>query len=338
MVEPEVKVEEVKPDTKKAAPKKSKFVVKTLADPEALCNVDTWISTQCLPLDWALGGRGLPVRRVIEAYGDNSTGKSLLGIGVCAETQRVGGVAGYADCEIAQYKPRVETLGVDVATLLYDNPHTVDEVFELLDEWIKYRDDKYGRATPLTFVWDSLAAIATMAELERSEKEGVEAKNYPDVPRALSVAYRQNIHKIAECNVLFFITNQTRQKLGMFISDGVATTGGEATKFYASVRIELQSRAKIKEGTRIIGANVQATVVKNRLAAPFKTILIPVYYAFGMDEAECSLNVLKDLGAVEVDGAWYHFKGEEKKFQKKQWTEIFLERAEEIATMLGEYK
>lgn len=329
--------EEVKPD-KKAAPKKSKFVVKTLADPETLCRVDTWISTQCLPLDFALGGKGLPVRRIVEAYGDNSTGKSLIATAVCVETQRIGALAGYADCEVAQHPPRMQTLGVDPAKLLYDNPHTVDEVFELLDEWIKYRDDKYGRATPLTFVWDSLAAIATMAELERSEKEGVEAKNYPDVPRALSVAYRQNAHKIAECNVLFFITNQTRQKLGMFVSDGVATTGGEATKFYASVRIELQSRAKIKDGNRIIGSNVQATVVKNRLAAPFKSVLLPMYYAFGLDEGEGTLNLLKDYGLVEVDGAWYHFKGEESKFQKRQWADIFIERVDYITQLLENLK
>lgn len=328
--------DEVQTEEKKST-KKPKFIVQTLADPETLCRVDTWISTQCLPLDFILGGKGLPVRRVVEIYGDNSTGKSLLATAVCAETQRMGGMAAYADCEIAQHPPRMEVLGIKPAELLYCNPKTVDDVFEALDEFISYRNAKHP-GVPLTFVWDSLAAIATMAELEHSEKDGVEGRQYPDVPRALSQAYRQNINKFAEQNVLFLITNQTREKLGLFVGDGVATTGGKATKFYASIRIELQTRGKIKDNKRVIGANVQATIVKNRLAAPYQTALLPVYYKFGIDEAEATLEYLKDAGIVTVSGPWYTMNGDENKFQRKQWPDIFVERFDEVAALLESLK
>lgn len=320
-------------EEKKTTNKKPKFVVQTLDDPETLCHVDTWISTQCLPLDFILGGKGIPVRRITEVYGDSSTGKSLLGAAVCAETQRIKGVAAYADCEIAQHPERLEQLGIDPKTLLYCTPGTVDEVFEALDEYIAYRNAKFPGA-PLTFVWDSVASIATMAELERSEKAGVEGKNYPDVARVLSQTLRQKVKTIAEQNVLLFVTNQTREKLGQLFGDGVGTTGGKALPFYASVRLELQSRGKIKDTNRIIGANVNVTVVKNRLSAPYQHVLVPLYYAYGMDEAEATLNFMKDYGLITVSGAWYTLQGREAKFQSKQWSDIFLNEFEHIAGLL----
>jgi recombination protein RecA len=321
--------------------KKHKFVVQTLDDPATLCHVDTWISTQNVALDHILGGKGLPVRRIVECYGDSSTGKSLLATAICAETQRIGGVASYADCEIAQYPARLQSLGIDPKTLLYSNPQTVDDVFEALDEHIAYRNKHYGRNVPLTFAWDSLAAITTMSLLERADKDGDENKAYPDVARVMSQSLSRKINVFAEENVLLFVTNQTRERLGqMFGSDGPATSGGKALPFYASVRIELQTRGKIKDGKKIIGANVQVTTVKNRLAAPYQTLLMPMYYNLGADEAESCLNLMTDEEIIkhEKSSPWYSIMlgSEEKKFMKKEWLDIFLTRTDEvIATLNG---
>lgn len=315
-----------------------KLKVTRLSDPETLCRVETRISSQCMPLDHALGG-GYPVRRVVELYGDNSTGKSMLAAGAIADTQRIGGVAAYADTEIAQDPTRMLILGVDEKSLLMCYPNTVDGVFEYLREFIAYKNRKFGLATPLTFVWDSVAAIATMAELEKSEKEGIEGKQYPDVARALSQAFRQVVHEVAENNVLFLLTNQTRQKLGVMFGDGATTTGGMAIRFYASIRVELESRGLIKDDKRVIGANVQATTVKNRLHPPYQRVMLPVYYKYGVDEAEATLQYLLDTKLIdhEKGAAWYTLNvcGEEVKFQKKGWNDIFIERAPAIESMLA---
>lgn len=319
--------------------KKAKFVVRTLTDPSSLCHVDTWISTQNVALDYVLGGKGLPVRRVVECYGDNSTGKSLLAAALCSEVQRMGGIAAYADCEIAQYPERLESLGIDNSKLLYCNPKTIADVFEALREFIKWRNDNYGKAVPLLFAWDSLAAITTMAMLERASSDGDENKAYPDVARVLSQTFSREINTIAEENVLMFITNQTRSKLGLFVGDGVATTGGEAVKFYSSIRIELETRAKLKNGNEIIGANVLATPVKNRFAPPYRSVLIPVYYAYGMDECEATFNLLLDkkLIAHEKGSPWYavKFGEDEVKFQKKGWLDLFTSRTDEVIALLN---
>lgn len=327
-------------DVVKDAPtKKPKFIVRTMDDPGALCHVETWVSTQNVALDWALGGRGLPVRRIVEAYGDNSTGKSLLAAALCSEIQRMGGVASYADCEIAQYMGRLAALNIDPKTLLYSNPKTIDDVMEAMREHISWRNKKHGRNTPMVFAWDSLAAITTMAQIERAGKEGDENKSYPDVPRVLSQTLSREINTIAEENILLFVTNQTRQKLGMFVGDGATTTGGEAIKFYSSMRIELETRAKLKSGKDVIGANVQATVVKNRFAAPYKSVLMPVYYEYGMDEAEATFNVMVERAIVdhEKGSSWYNITlgGVASKFQKKDWTDLFMNNTEAIIALLN---
>lgn len=314
--------------------KNSKIKVTILADPESLCHVTQWLSTGCLSLDTALAG-GFPVRRMIEIYGDNSTGKTLLTTQGIISTQEMGGFGVYADPETALDVNRLVELGVDPKMLAYVSPDTVDDVFQSLREMIKFKNKHLGKEGLLTYVWDSVASIATKDELEA---DSYEARNYPSAARSISGALRQIIREIADNNVCFLLTNQTRQKLGVMFGDGAVTYGGKAISFYSSVRIELQNTKKIRNGTKgpIVGVNTQATIVKNRLAPPFRVVQLPVYYDFGIDEAESVLELLKVLGLVELGGAWYTLKlnGEEIKFQKKTFFDTFEERYDDISKLI----
>lgn len=323
-----------------------KMKVTTLADPETLCRVTRRISSGCLSLDHILGGNnetgwGWPVRRVVEVYGDSQAGKSMLATEMSGETMRAGGIAAYADTEIAQDPERMEVLGVAPKGLLMCYPNTVDGVVNYLREFIEYKNKKIGKAAPLSFVWDSVAAIATQAELEKGEEEGTEGKGYPDVPRAISKTLRQIVSEIADNNVLFFLTNQTRQKLGQMFTDGVVTTGGNAIRFYASVRLEVQTIGKIKDEAKrkIIGSQVQATTVKNRLAIPYQVTKLPVYFKYGINEADATFEYLLDNKLIvqkEKGSPWYTVPDLklDKAFMKKEWTQIFIDNVDAITTLV----
>lgn len=237
----------------------SKLKITTLSSPDALCHVTTRISSRCLPLDLILGG-GYPVRRIVEVFGDNSTGKTLLAVDAVIETQRMGALAAYGDVEIAVDESWLTKLGVDSSKLLYFNPNTIEDAVTGLIDFIAYKNKHFGIHTPLTFVWDSLAAIATKDEMEQSNKEGWEARQYPNAARLMSQAMHQLPAIIAENNVLFYVINQTREKIGVLYGDDISTYGGKAMSFYSTIRILLQTRGKIKtDAKEVIGSNVEAT-------------------------------------------------------------------------------
>lgn len=326
--------------TKTAAPQQevpSKLKITTLSSPDALCHITTRISSRCLPLDHILGG-GYPVRRIVEVFGDNSTGKTLLAVDAIIETQRMGAVAAYGDVEIALDEAWLTKLGVDPTKLLYFNPNTVEDAMTGLADFIEYKNKKFGIDTPLTFVWDSLAAIANKEEIEKSNKEGWETRQYPTTARLMSQAMHQLPAIIAENNVLYYVINQTREKIDVAYGDDIATYGGKAMSFYSTIRILLQTRGKIRtDAKEIIGSNVEATVIKNKLHPPFQSVLLPVYYSFGIDEAEASFNYLLTKGMIghEAKSPWYSIPvgGEERKFQKKDWVDLFTENINAVQSL-----
>lgn len=317
----------------------SKLKITTLSSPDALCHVTTRISSRCLPLDHAMGG-GYPVRRIVEVFGDNSTGKSLLAVDAIIETQYLKAVAAYADVEIALDEKWLTRLGVDATKLLYFNPNTVEDALEGLIDFIKYKNKHFGVATPLTFVWDSLAAIANKEEIAKSDKDGWETRQYPTTARLISQAMHQLPAIIAENNVLFYVINQTREKIDVVFGDDIATYGGKAMSFYSTVRILLQTRGKIRaDNKEVIGSNVEATIIKNKLHPPFQSVLLPIYYAFGIDEAEASFEYMLTKGMIghEAKSPWYSLViGDEiRNFQKKDWLDLFTDNFEPIHNMFN---
>jgi len=314
------------------AEKNAKISVTKLSDPESLCHVSQWLSTGIMPLDIIMNG-GFPVRRITEIYGDNSTGKTLLATQAIISTQEQGGFSVYADPESALDPDRLKDLGVDNDKLAYIAPNTVDEVFKALIELIDFKNKHIGKDGLMTFVWDSVASIATMDELDA---DSYEARNYPTAARSISGAMRKIIREVASNNVCLVLTNQTRQKLGVMFGDGATTYGGKAIGFYSTMRIELQNRAKLKESNkRIVGVQTQATVVKNRFGPPYRHTLLPVYYDYGIDEAECAFNMLKELDLLKGKG-WYTLQlgKQEHKFQKKTFSKVFDDHYDKIAELL----
>lgn len=313
------------------AAKDDRFFITLLADPETLARVEQWVSTRCLPLDKVMGG-GFPVRRISEIYGDNSTGKTLLATYAVMSTQEMGGMAVYADAEVAVGVERMIELGVNPKRLIYSDVNTVDDVFELLKRAIAKKNEILGKDGLLTFVWDSVAAIATKDELESTP----ETKDYPRAAAAISKALRWAPRMIAENNVCAIFINQTREKLGQLFGDGVSTYGGQAIKFYSSIRLELENRAKLKAGAEIIGVNTLCTTVKNRLHPPFQRVMLPVYYDHGISEPYAVLEYLKDRGIISVSGAWYSMKllDDELKFQRKTFPKTFEERFEQFEDLI----
>lgn len=327
------KIDQVLGDITKVKKDEKPIVISKLSDPSTLSRVNTKVPTRNLALDSIMGG-GWPVRRIIEVYGDNSTGKTYLGTDACISTQEMGGLAVYADIEVALGYDRMVDLGVDPDNLIYAAPDTIDDVMKLLDKTIEAKNKYYGHDAVLTFVFDSVAALATQDELEA---DGYEERQYPNAARYLSGSMRKLKHVVAENNVLLFLINQTRQKLGVLFGDGATTYGGNAIKFYSSVRVELENIGKLKEGKQVIGVNTKATIVKNRFAPPYRSVVLPMYYEDGIDEAEAVLNLLKDLELAVVGGAWYTCPltdGAELKFQRKDFADLFDKHFDDFADLL----
>lgn len=317
--------------------KKFTITVSKLSDPGTLARVTQWVSTGNVALDTILGG-GFPVRRITEIYGDNSTGKSLLATMAAIDTQEQGGLVAYCDIEVALGYDRMIDLGVDPEQMIYVAPDTIDDVLTTLDKLIELKNKHYSKETILTFIFDSVAALATQDELET---DSYEVRNYPNAARYISAAMRKLKNKVAANNVCLILINQTREKLGVMFGDGVATYGGRAVGFYSTVRIELKNVGKLKSGSNVVGVNTKATVVKNRLAPPYRQVTLPIYYSnAGISEALTVFNLLKSEGMLSQSGAWYTlFDGTDKelKFQQKNFPDVFDEHFDDIVILLEDH-
>ena len=305
-----------------------------LSDRSALSRVTEFIPTGCPPLDIIMGG-GVPVGRMTEIYGDTSTGKTLLAEHILAETQRMGGLAVLLDTETAIDDRLAELIGINLDELLYSNPETVEDVYEIIDELLdaKHKSDPDGL---MTIVWDSVAATSSNEEIEKIKAQGLGAATVATHARLISKMMRVMRTRVAEERLAFVLLNQTRENIGVMFGDKKSTFGGRAIGYYSSVRLELALRGKIKDRTHEIGINTRAYVAKSKVAPPFGQCVIPILFDVGIDEPGAVLEWLKDEDLVKTAGGWYHMDlaGEDKAFQRPSWPELYAEHREEVLDLM----
>src|SRR5690242_12817605 len=270
------------------------------------------VSTGSLGLDIALGVGGLPRGRVVEIYGPESSGKTTLTLSVIAQVQKLGGTAAFIDAENALDPQYAKKLGVKIDELLISQPDTGEQALEIADMLVR-------SGSVDVIVIDSVAALTPKAEIEGEMGEpqmGLQA-------RLMSQALRKLTANIKRSNTLVIFINQIRMKIGVMFGNPETTTGGNALKFYASVRIDIRRIGSIKKGEEVIGNETRVKVVKNKVAPPFKTADFDILYNEGISrEGEIiELGVLHRI--VEKSGAWYAYKGE-KIGQGKDNTREFL--------------
>jgi len=277
------------------------------------------ISTGSLSLDLALGIGGLPKGRVIEIYGPESSGKTTLALQVVAESQKTGGICGFIDAEHALDPVYAKKLGVKTEELLISQPDTGEQALEIADTLIKS-----GSISVL--VVDSVAALTPRAELEGEMGDhhvGLQS-------RLMSQALRKLTSSIAKTNTMVIFINQIRMKIGIMFGNPETTSGGNALKFYSSVRMDIRRIGAIKEKEQIIGNSTRVKVVKNKVSPPFKVVEFDLMYGKGISKSGELIDLGSKAGIVEKSGAWYAYKGE-KIGQGRENAKIFLEKNSKIA-------
>ena len=290
-----------------------------LGDGEVVKDIQV-VSTGSLGLDIALGVGGLPRGRVVEIYGPESSGKTTLTLQVIAEMQKLGGTAAFIDAEHALDPQYAQKLGVNVSDLLISQPDTGEQALEIADMLVR-------SGSVDIVVIDSVAALTPKAEIEGEMGDshmGLQA-------RLMSQALRKLTGNIKRTNTLVIFINQIRMKIGVMFGNPETTTGGNALKFYASVRLDIRRTGAIKKGEEVVGSETRVKVVKNKVAPPFKQAEFDILYGEGISrEGEIiELGVVHKI--VEKSGAWYSYKGE-KIGQGKDNSREYLKEHKDIAT------
>ncbi len=289
-----------------------------LGEKEVAKDLDV-VSTGSLGLDLALGVGGLPRGRVVEIYGPESSGKTTLTLSVIAQMQKMGGTAAFIDAEHALDPQYAQKLGCNVSELLISQPDNGEQALEIADMLVR-------SGSVDVVVVDSVAALTPKAEIEGEMGEpqmGLQA-------RLMSQALRKLTANIKRSNTLVIFINQIRMKIGVMFGNPETTTGGNALKFYASVRIDIRRTGSIKKGEEVIGNETRAKVVKNKVAPPFRQAEFDILYGEGISrEGEViELGVLYKL--IEKSGAWYSY-GRDRIGQGKDNTREFLKNNPEVA-------
>ena len=277
------------------------------------------VSTGSLGLDMALGVGGLPRGRVVEIYGPESSGKTTLALQVIANVQKLGGTAAFIDAEHALDPQYAQRLGVDISELLLSQPDNGEQALEIADMLVR-------SASVDCVVIDSVAALTPKAEIEGEMGEpqmGLQA-------RLMSQALRKLTANIKRSNTLVIFINQIRMKIGVMFGNPETTTGGNALKFYASVRIDIRRIGSIKKGEEVIGNETRVKVVKNKVAPPFKTADFDILYNEGISREGEIIEMGVNHRIIEKSGAWYAYKGE-KIGQGKDNTREFLKEHADLA-------
>ena len=295
--------------------------VMRLGDAGATYEVDT-IPTGSLGLDIALGVGGIPRGRVIEIFGPESSGKTTLTLAIIASAQRAGGTAAFVDAEHALDPVYAEKLGVKVNDLLVSQPDTGEQALEITDMLVR------SGAIDVVVV-DSVAALTPKAEIEGEmgdQHMGLQA-------RLMSQALRKLTGNIKRSNTIVIFINQIRMKIGVMFGNPETTTGGNALKFYSSVRMDIRRIGAIKNGEEVVGSMTRVKVVKNKVAPPFREAEFEIMYGSGISkEGELiELGVLHNL--VEKSGSWYSYNGE-RIGQGKENARTFLQQHPEVAADL----
>jgi len=274
------------------------------------------ISTGSLGLDVALGIGGLPKGRIVEIYGPESSGKTTLTLQVIAEAQKAGGTCAFIDAEHALDPIYAQNLGVDIENLLVSQPDTGEQALEICDMVVR------SGAVDVVVI-DSVAALTPKAEIEGDMGDhhvGLQA-------RLMSQALRKMAGNIKNSNTLVIFINQIRMKIGVMFGSPETTTGGNALKFYASVRLDIRRIGAIKEGDEIVGNETRVKVIKNKVAPPFKQTEFQIMYGKGIYRMGEVVDMGVQLGLVDKAGAWYSYKGDKIGQGKKNACEYLTEHA-----------
>jgi recombination protein RecA len=297
--------------------------VMRMGDLSAVRNVDV-VSTGSLGLDIALGVGGLPRGRVIEIYGPESSGKTTLTLHVVAEAQKLGGTAAFVDAEHALDPMYAEKLGVNMDELLVSQPDTGEQALEITDMLVR------SGAVDVVVV-DSVAALTPRAEIEGEMGDshvGLQA-------RLMSQALRKLTGNIKRSNCLVIFINQIRMKIGVMFGSPETTTGGNALKFYCSVRLDIRRIGAIKKGDEVVGNETRVKVVKNKVAPPFKQAEFEILYGEGISREGEIIDLGVKCGIVDKSGAWYSYNGD-RIGQGKENVRGFLKENPKIAREIEE--
>jgi recombination protein RecA len=295
-----------------------KGAVMRMGDVGAVREADA-VSTGSLGLDVALGIGGLPRGRVVEIYGPESSGKTTLTLQVIAEAQKLGGTAAFIDAEHALDPLYAEKLGVNVDELLVSQPDTGEQALEITDMLVR-------SGSIDVVVVDSVAALTPKAEIEGDMGDshmGLQA-------RLMSQALRKLTANIKRSNTMVIFINQIRMKIGVMFGNPETTTGGNALKFYASVRLDIRRIGAIKKGDEVIGNETRVKVVKNKMAPPFKQVEFQILYGEGISRESELIDMGVQHGIVEKSGAWYSY-GPDRIGQGKDNVREFLRQNPDLA-------
>ncbi|MCP8463566.1 recombinase RecA [Pseudomonas sp. ZM23] len=280
------------------------------------------ISTGSLGLDIALGIGGLPKGRIVEIYGPESSGKTTLTLSVIAQAQKAGATCAFVDAEHALDPDYAGKLGVNVDDLLVSQPDTGEQALEITDMLVR------SNAVDVIIV-DSVAALVPKAEIEGEmgdQHVGLQA-------RLMSQALRKITGNIKNANCLVIFINQIRMKIGVMFGNPETTTGGNALKFYSSVRLDIRRTGAVKEGDEVVGSETRVKVVKNKVAPPFRQAEFQIMYGRGIYRTGEIIDLGVQLGLIEKSGAWYSYQGN-KIGQGKANAAKFLEENTEICNTL----
>jgi recombination protein RecA len=270
------------------------------------------ISSGSIGLDMALGVGGFPKGRIIEIFGPESSGKTTLALHAVAESQKKGGICAYIDAEHALDPIYAKKLGVDVDAMIVSQPDTGEQALEIADTLVR------SGAVDILVV-DSVAALVPKAEIEGEMGDshmGLQA-------RLMSQALRKLTSTVSKSKCIMIFINQIRMKIGVFFGNPETTTGGNALKFYSSVRLDIRRSGTLKEKEQTVGNQVRVKVVKNKVAPPFKVVDFDIIYGEGISKNGELLDIGVKIGAVEKSGAWYAFEGQ-KLGQGKEASRQFL--------------
>ncbi len=282
------------------------------------------ISTGSLALDIALGIGGVPRGRVVEIFGPEASGKTTLALHIVAEAQKKGGIAGFIDAEHALDVSYARKLGVKTDDLLISQPDTGEQALEIAEMLVR------SGAIDVVVI-DSVAALVPKAELEGEMGDahmGLQA-------RLMSQALRKLTATISKSNTCVIFINQIRMKIGVFMGNPETTTGGNALKFYSSVRLDIRRVGSIKDGQDVTGSRTRVKVVKNKLAPPFKEVEFDIMYGEGISREGDILDLAVENGIVEKSGSWFSFNNE-RIGQGRENAKIFLKEHPEVARAVEE--
>lgn len=282
-----------------------------------IMNVET-ISTGSLAVDRALGVFGYPKGRIIEIYGPESSGKTTLALHAIAEAQKAGGYAAFIDAEHALDAQYAKRLGVNIDDLILSQPDTGEQALEIAEALIR------SNAVDMIVI-DSVAALVPEAEIRGEMGDshvGLQARLMSQAMRKLSGALSKS-----KCIAIFI--NQIREKVGIMFGNPEVTPGGRALKFYASIRLEIRKSSQIKDGTDAIGNQAKVKVVKNKVAAPFKTTEIDIIFGKGISKTGEIVDIGAELEIINKSGAWYSYNGD-KLGQGRENTKTYLEQNPDI--------